>query len=428
MLTRLKPKSEFSRNVLTLMTGTTIAQAIPIAVSPILTRIYTPEDFGVFSIFISLVTILSVVVTGRYEVSIIIPKKENDALNLLVLSIFITLISSLLIFTLIVIYSEYIVEIEYFNKIKDYIILIPAITIIMGIYQSLNYYLNRKRFYKKIVNAKLLQAGSTAFFNLSFGFLGSGSYGMILASILGYSLSTLFHINSVYCNIKQKIKCININRIKILALKFKNFPKINLWHALIGISEVPVLIFLIGKFYSLEVLGMYTLVNRINFIPGTILASSISQVFYQDVSNKINDNKNIHKLMVKILFFLVLVMFIPMIVLYFYSEQLFTIIFGEKWTEAGLLLKCMLPFLFFKILVSSFSQLPNVLNKQKDFFILSIIGLSVLFITVFIFSGLGMDINSVFIAVSISMTIYFIFLLKWIFDLGKVYDEDINNR
>ena len=49
MLDKLKPKSEFSRNVLTLMTGTTIAQAIPIAISPILTRIYTPEDFGVFA-------------------------------------------------------------------------------------------------------------------------------------------------------------------------------------------------------------------------------------------------------------------------------------------------------------------------------------------------------------------------------------------
>jgi O-antigen/teichoic acid export membrane protein len=86
MLNKLKPKSEFSRNVLTLMTGTTIAQAIPIAISPILTRIYTPEDFGVFALYMSVVSIVSVVATGRYELAIMLPKKDEDAINIVTLS------------------------------------------------------------------------------------------------------------------------------------------------------------------------------------------------------------------------------------------------------------------------------------------------------------------------------------------------------
>ncbi len=61
----IKPKSEFSRNVLTLMTVTTIAQAIPIAISPILTRIYTPEDFGVFALFLAILGVFSVVASAR---------------------------------------------------------------------------------------------------------------------------------------------------------------------------------------------------------------------------------------------------------------------------------------------------------------------------------------------------------------------------
>ena len=87
MLNKLKPKSEFSRNVVTLMTGTTIAQAIPIAISPILTRIYTPEDFGVFAVYLSILTIVAVVATGKYELAIMLPEEENDALNLVSLSI-----------------------------------------------------------------------------------------------------------------------------------------------------------------------------------------------------------------------------------------------------------------------------------------------------------------------------------------------------
>ncbi|MEA1954756.1 MAG: hypothetical protein U9O24_10240 [Campylobacterota bacterium] len=78
MLSKLKPKSEFSRNVLTLMTGTTIAQAIPIAISPILTRIYTLEDFGIFALFIAITAIFGSIANGRYELAIMLPKKDNN--------------------------------------------------------------------------------------------------------------------------------------------------------------------------------------------------------------------------------------------------------------------------------------------------------------------------------------------------------------
>lgn len=97
MLTKLKPKSEFSRNVLTLMTGTTIAQAIPIAISPILTRIYTPEDFGVFALYMAIASIVAVVATGRYEMAIMLPKKDSDAINIVALSILISFFCKLYI-------------------------------------------------------------------------------------------------------------------------------------------------------------------------------------------------------------------------------------------------------------------------------------------------------------------------------------------
>ena len=96
MIKKLKPKSEFSRNVLTLMTGTTIAQAIPIAISPILTRIYTPEDFGVFALYMAIAAIISVVSTGRYEMAIMLPKRNEDV-NAIVKLILI-LLSSISIF------------------------------------------------------------------------------------------------------------------------------------------------------------------------------------------------------------------------------------------------------------------------------------------------------------------------------------------
>ena len=102
MLKGLKPKSEFSRNVLTLMTGTTIAQAIPIAVSPILTRLYTPEEFGVLAIFISITAIFASIINGRYELAIGLPDSDDDAINIAAIGMLITVLVS--ITSLIIIY------------------------------------------------------------------------------------------------------------------------------------------------------------------------------------------------------------------------------------------------------------------------------------------------------------------------------------
>ena len=92
MIKRLKPISEFRQNALILMTGTAISQAIPVAITPILTRIYTPEDFGTFALYLSLLTIFSVFATARYEMAIILPAKDEDAFSLLLVSSFLSLI------------------------------------------------------------------------------------------------------------------------------------------------------------------------------------------------------------------------------------------------------------------------------------------------------------------------------------------------
>ena len=87
MINKLKFKSKFSLNIMTLMLGTTVAQAIPIIISPILTRIYSPEEFGLLILFMSIVSILSVIVSLRYERAIIQPLDDEDAISLVVILI-----------------------------------------------------------------------------------------------------------------------------------------------------------------------------------------------------------------------------------------------------------------------------------------------------------------------------------------------------
>ena len=133
MLTKLKARSEFSRNVFALMTGTTIAQAIPIAISPILTRIYTPEDFGVFALYMAIASILSVIATGRYELAIMLPKKDEDAINIAALSIIISFFVSFVSLLIVFVFNAQITNLLGNPEISNWLYFIPLTVLLTGV-------------------------------------------------------------------------------------------------------------------------------------------------------------------------------------------------------------------------------------------------------------------------------------------------------
>ena len=89
-------RSEYIRNTLTLVSGNTVAQFIPLLAEPILTRLFPPEDFGLLALFISISSLFSIIATGRYELAIMLPSKERDAMNLVGVSFLVTLGTSLI--------------------------------------------------------------------------------------------------------------------------------------------------------------------------------------------------------------------------------------------------------------------------------------------------------------------------------------------
>ena len=139
MHNRFQPKSEFSQNVLTLMTGSTLSQAIPNAVSPILTRIYKPEDFGLYAVYIAIITILGTVVSGRYELAIMLPKKDEDAINIFALGLLITVLMTAFTTILVITFNEYIANLLNNQELKYWLYIVPASIFLMGCHNILIY-------------------------------------------------------------------------------------------------------------------------------------------------------------------------------------------------------------------------------------------------------------------------------------------------
>jgi len=260
------------------MTGTTIAQAIPIAISPILTRIYTPEDFGVFALFLAIASIFGSIANGRYDLAIMLPKKDEDAINIFALGFIITTSLSLILFFLVVLFNDDFTKLLNNEEISKWLYFIPVAVFFTGLFNLLNYFNNRRKNYKDIANATIIKSIILAIVQLSVGFIKSGATGLISGQILSQMFANMRLFKNI---IKDKVLLSKITKVKIIVLakRYKDFPKFSMWATLANILSLHLTNILISSFYSIATLGFYSLVQRVLGMPSALIASSIGQVF-----------------------------------------------------------------------------------------------------------------------------------------------------
>lgn len=354
MLNKLKPKSEFSRNVLTLMTGTTIAQAIPIAISPILTRIYTPEDFGILALFLAISTIFGSIANGRYELAIMLPKKDEDAINIFALGFIVVSCLALFLLVVVILFNDYFVILLGNEEIALWLYFIPITVFFMGLWNILNYFNNRRKNYKDLRNATIIKSIVLATIQLSVGFLKSGVTGLISGQII----SQLFANTKLLKNIiKDKLFISKISRIRMLALlkKYKKFPIYSLPSTLADTSSQQLPYLVIPTIFSLTISGYFSFAKKIINLPGSLISSSISQVFYQSMVNAKNERYRLEILLFKTLKKLVLIALPTTLFLYFSTPYIFPFVFGENWTISGEIAQYLSLIFFITFIVSPLS-------------------------------------------------------------------------
>jgi O-antigen/teichoic acid export membrane protein len=362
---RLKLKSEFTRNVLTLMTGTTIAQAIPIAISPILTRMYTPEDFGVFALFVSISSVFGSIANGRYELAIMLPKKDEDAINIFALGFIITVVISLLLLILVVVFHDYFLALLNNEKIGPWLYFVPITVFFTGLYNILNYFNNRKKKYKDLAQVTIIKSIVTAIVQLSIGFIKQGVTGLISGQLLSQFFANTKLLKNI---INDKRLLSKVSKLKIIALakRYKDFPKYSMWAALANTLSQNLTNILILSFYSVATLGFYSLVQRVLGMPSSLLGSSISQVFFQQASKEKQKSGTAIKSFNSTVKKLVTIGIPSFGILYFIVEDLFAFVFGEEWRVAGEYAKIIMPLFFIRFIVSTVSILNIVFEKNLN--------------------------------------------------------------
>jgi len=352
MISKLKPKSEFSRNVLTLMTGTTIAQAIPIAISPILTRLYTPEDFGVFALYVAVFSVFGSVANAKYELAIMLPKKDEDAINVMALGFIINIILTLFLLLMVIVFHDNFLNLLGNKDISPWLYFIPVSVFLTGCFNLLNYFNNRLKYYKDLAKVNVAKSIAMAIVQFSMGFLKFGAMGLISGQIVSQIVSN----TKLLFNIKKLNLFIKIKKVKIIALakRYKDFPKYKTPSSILDIFTLQTPYIFLPQLFNLSMSGSYFFANRIISIPSGLIATSISQVYFQKISKYYQKNE-IYTFFKNTTIKLFSISIILALIIYFLSPIMFDIIFGNKWKLSGEIASLLSVIFFVRFIVSPIS-------------------------------------------------------------------------
>lgn len=411
--------SSFTKNVITLITGTGVAQLIPIIATPFLTRFYTPSEFGIFAIFIAVSSILAVIATGRYELAIIVPKSDGVAFILLLLAITLTSFFSL---ALLAVFYAFEATLRHW-LISEVIFLVPLGVVLIGSYQSLNYWFNRKAKYNQMAVSRISQSVSGSSAQLLFGMLSTGSLGLIVGQLVGQVISLCYLSKKVF-NLGPKAldkkKC--LFKIYCVAKKFADFPKFLIAAHCFNTASAQAPLLLINFFFTSTASGLFMLTQRVLMAPVGLIASAIGDVFRQEASLKYAIDKECKLIYLTTLKKLIVIGAVPFTVLFFFAEELFAIVFGEEWAEAGYYAKILTPMFFMQFIASPLSSM-FIISEEQKIDLWWQIGLFILVIMSFAIWGANGELESAIVFFSLTYVLMYIvnLFLSYKFACGWKY-------
>lgn len=399
-------KGSFRRDVIMVFSGTAISQGIYLLFYPILTRIYSPGNFGQYAIFMTFLSICTVIVTGQYELTLLLPKKDENYKSLTIGTILLSLFVSILVTVVLILGFPILQKYNLFNT-RSIVCFLGISILVNALYQTFLYVSLRKRAFKFIAIINICNVAFSILFQYIFSQLGFKENGLIIGYMIGtfIALGLFLSKNKEILLIGGRLKDVS-SSIKEQMKKYKNFPMYNLPATLVNLlaNQAPqILLNTFGKI----VVGYFSLSQKVLGSPVTLFSTSVSQVFRERASRDYREKGNCRPIFVKTFQSLLLISFIPFLLIFIFAPILIPFIFGSEWAEAGTYVRALTLMYFFKFSVSPLTYVIIIAEKQKLNFLLQ----TLLLILTLASIGLGIYLKnplSAIVSYSIAYSIVYI--------------------
>lgn len=333
------------RNIIVIFSGTVLAQLINFAASPILTRLYSPEAFGLLGLFLAGVSILSTVASGRYEMAIMVSHEESEARTLLGLSCALALCFSVCIW-LVSPLHDWIAATVGSPGLAKLLPFLPVAVACAGIAGAMEYWLARSKKFNAIAKSAVAAALVSSGLMLCGG-LWSGNVLALLAGSVAMYLVRIIWMSRSSNGPAAAERYPSWNELKVAARKHRNFPRYRSTQDFLNAISQNLPGLALGYFFGPVFVGYFWLANRVMMMPVGLVSESVRKVYYQQSSELLRNGKPLFPGLCKSTFALVGIAIVPMAVAALYAKELFTLVFGGGWQAAGMLAQWMSIWVFF---------------------------------------------------------------------------------
>ncbi len=362
LLDRL-PGGRFTRSVGILSGGTALGQAIVIAVSPVLTRLYAPEDFGTLGVYASLLGLLAVAASLRYEFAIPLPEKDEDAAALVVLSLVIIPVTASAVGLAVWVFRANIVRWTNAPALGPYLWLLPVGVALMGVYQVFNYWAVRKGAFGRVARTRLSQAAAAVTTQLAlFPF---GPLGLLLSHVIGNAAGSSTLAAMAVRQDRRAFGAVDRRAVAFMAARYRRFPQVSTLSGVVNTGGLVLPVLMLAALFGPLVAGQFALVQRVVAWPMRFLGGAIGQVYFSESASALRTSPlALRSLFVRVSKHLALVAVVPMLVLLVAGPWLFPFVFGRDWISAGQFARLLAPMVAVQLVASPLSQTLNVLERQ----------------------------------------------------------------
>jgi O-antigen/teichoic acid export membrane protein len=355
--------SVFIKQAAKLASGTAFAQIINIVSLPVLTRIYSPNDFGIFAIFLASVAILTSVSTLKYETAILDASNHELAKHCTMLTVVSCIVVLLPLF--IISGSSYIFEFSFFGLDLIMMVCLALAIIITNVFTSLYYWCNRTEQYNYMTKGRIYAAFSAALVSILFGLTSIKSVnGLVAGSLVGMLFNALYLFYKLKISFKS-IREIPLNDLFKLSINLKRFPLYLVPSTLLDRLAAQVHIFVFSSVFGSAVAGSMGVYNRVIGLPVSIIGNSIGDVFKRKASELLRQGKSCRELFLKTAVTLFTIGFPVSLTLFFFAPTIFVFVLGDEWLQAGDIASFLALNFLFAFVVSPLSGLLYLEKNQK---------------------------------------------------------------
>lgn len=352
--------SDFNRNLFKVLKGTAIGQVSMIIATPLLTRIYNPEAFGGLAVYSSIIGVFAIILSLRLDLAILKVSEKKEAVNLVISTTFIVLVTSGLAIGIVSKFRSFFVS----TDISDITLFLTLLFIALfgnGLYPIFNAWNMREKKYRILSASRSQQGLFTGGFQLVLGYAGITSWlGLIIGNLVGLCIG-IYNLAREFVRL-QKLKWPKRRVVDRMFRIHKRFVLVSTPGSLVNNLGLHLPLILMTKFYGLELVGYYALADKIIRIPFSLLGKSTQSVFLSEFTGLNSEAREL--LFVRTSKKLGVVVIVPVILVFCFSDFVFKTVFGPEWLYTASIIRILSPLIVVRFIVSPFIHVLSLTNNQ----------------------------------------------------------------